>query len=159
VGGSFHCEVIGRLVVARLLDEPTERVFEECQEEIIRFVKASGVRAVLYDLRNMTPPPTKVVLRQQALESEIRPFGLQRAIVVPNVSIGYLARLAFTGGECRVFYDDYLAAIRSLTDESGAVAGWRLTVREERRVRERRADLQRSGVGRRRGSAVPAQGR
>src|SRR5436305_1547211 len=145
--GRFSCEVTGPLVVAKLHDEPTARVFEECQQQIILLVHATGAQALLYDLRGMAPPPTKVVLRQQALEAEIRPLGLRRAIVVPNVLMGHLARLAFNSGDCRVFYDDYLAAVRSLTSDLPFAVRWALTVREERRIRERRADRERMVVG------------
>jgi len=37
-----------------------------------------------------------------------------RAIVVPNTRVAYLARIAFGEGDYRVFYNDFLAAIRWL---------------------------------------------
>jgi len=146
--GRFACQIVGKSIVAKFEGEPTERVLEDCQAEILSLVHKTAIRAVLYDLRAVVPPPIQVLVHQQALEPKLQALKLRRAVVVPNMLIGYLARIAFTAGECRVFYDDYAAAIKSLSEEDGFSSRWGLAVREERRVRERRANS-RIGSGRR----------
>jgi hypothetical protein len=42
---------------------------------------------------------------------------LRRAIVVPNSKLAYLARLAFGEGDYRVFYNDFIGAIRWLGED------------------------------------------
>ena len=54
---------------------------------------------------------------QQKIEAELDPtVSLRRAIVVPNTRVAYLARIAFGEGDYRVFYNDFLAAIRWLEE-------------------------------------------
>ena len=43
---------------------------------------------------------------------------LRRVIVVPNSKLAYLARLAFGQGDYRVFYNDFVAAVRWLSDDA-----------------------------------------
>jgi len=65
--------------------------------------------------RNRTPNCRSRALVQQKIEAELDPtVRLRRAIVVPNTRVAYLARIAFGEGDYRVFYNDFLAAIRWL---------------------------------------------
>jgi len=145
------CEVVGELIVARLQGEPTAGSLEGCQAQIMSLARASGVRGVLYDLRELVLPGT-ALLHQQALEHEIRALRLRRAVVVPNASIGYLARLAFSADDCPVFYGDYDGAVRCLTVGNPPTSAWSLAVGEDRRIRERRSQVERQLPGRRRPS-------
>jgi hypothetical protein len=36
---------------------------------------------------------------------------------VPNSRLAYLARLAFGEGDCRIFYNDFVAAVKCLSDD------------------------------------------
>ena len=143
--GPFLCELVDHMVVARLQGQPTEAVLEECQAEILSLVRAAGVQAVLYDFRQLSfPPSAKVMLHQEALEQETHGLKLRRAVVAPNTSIGYLARLAFSADDCLVFLNDYAAAVRFLSEGSPSWSAWSLAVGEERRFRERRCRVDRS---------------
>ncbi len=149
IDGHFACEVLDQVIVVRLQGEPTARMLEECQAEVISLVQTSGLQAVLYDLRPLVDPGT-ALLHQQALEQEIRGMGLRRAVIVSGSSIGYLARLAFSADACSVFYNDYDAAVRFLAEGHLPSSAWSLAVSEDRRIRERRSQVERQLPGRRR---------
>jgi hypothetical protein len=137
---------VNHIVVATLQGEPTEGVLEECQNKILYLISGSGIRAVLYDFRQLTlAPSANVLLHQEALDQETHGLKLRRAVVVSNASIGYLARLAFSAGDCLVFLNDYAAAVRFLSRGHPFWPAWSLAVDDERRVRERRCQVDRSG--------------
>lgn len=112
----LHVAPVGDLVVARLSGEPTPELLRTCQEQVLALVKEAGHGKVLYDTLGMTSPPVEVVLTQRALDEGSAGAALQRAIVVPNSRLAYLARLAFGEGDYRVFYNDISAALRWLHD-------------------------------------------
>ena len=149
IDGHFACEAVGQLIVVRLQGDPTARMLEECQAEVISLVQTSGLQAVLYDLRRIVNPGTDL-LHQQTLEQEIRGMGLRRAVIVSDASIGYLARLAFSADACSVFYNDYDSAVRCLVEGNLPSSAWSLAVSEDRRIRERRSQVERQLPGRRR---------
>ena len=141
----FVCEVQGQIVVATLQGQPTEAVLEECQNKILSLICGSGIRAVLYDFRQLSvAPPAKVLLHQEALDQETHGLKLRRAVVVPTASIGYLARLAFSADGCLVFLNDYAAAVRFLSRGNPFWPAWSVAVDDERRARERRCQVDRS---------------
>jgi hypothetical protein len=97
VDGRFVCEFVNHIVVATLQGEPTKRILEACQVEVLAVVRGSGMRAVLYDFRQLSQGPSaKVLLHQEALDHETNGLKLRRAVVVSNSAVGYLARLAFS---------------------------------------------------------------
>lgn len=85
-------------------------------------VRDAGRGKVLYDTLEMEPPPVDVPWSQRALDEQLGSIRLRRAIVVPNSKLAYLARLAFGEGDYRVFYNDMVAAIEWLSDDSAAPA-------------------------------------
>lgn len=107
---------VGDLVVARISGEPTPELLRTCQEQVLTLMKEAGHRRVLYDTLGMTSPPVEVALTQRLLDEGSPGAVLQRAIVVPNTRLAYLARLAFGEGDYRVFYNDISAALRWLYD-------------------------------------------
>lgn len=109
--GQLWIEPVGRIVIARLRGVPTEALLKEAQERILLLVKETGRGKVLYDALEMEAPPVEVPLSQQKLDEDIGAIKLQRAIVVPNTKLAYLARLAFGAGDYRVFYNDLVDAI------------------------------------------------
>ena len=111
-------ELVGDLVIARVRGEPTEALLRECQERVLFLIRDAGRGKVLYDTLEMDPPPVDVPWSQRALDEALGPLKLRRAIVVPNSRLAYLARLAFGEGDYRVFYNDFVAAIRWLGEES-----------------------------------------
>jgi hypothetical protein len=111
-------EPVGNLIVARMRGEPTEALLKECHERVLLLVQDTGRGRILYDALEMESPPVDVVLVQRALDEELGPVHLRRAIVVPNTRLAYLARLAFGEGDYRVFYNDIAAAIKWLEQES-----------------------------------------
>jgi hypothetical protein len=118
VKGQAWVELVGDLVVARVRGEPTEELLRECQEQVLFLVRDAGRGKVLYDTLEMEAPPVDVPWSQRELDEQLGPVQLRRAIVVPNSKLAYLARLAFGEGDYRVFYNDFVAAVRWLSDEA-----------------------------------------
>jgi hypothetical protein len=119
--GQVWVELVGDLVVARVRGEPSEGLLKEAQEQVIFLVRDAGRGKVLYDTLEMEAPPVDVPWSQRALDEQLGTIRLRRAIVVPNSKLAYLARLAFGEGEYRVFYNDFVSAIRWLSEEESAV--------------------------------------
>ena len=107
----LRVEKTGDFVVATLRGLPTESMLIDCQQQIQRLLGAGALGRVLYDARAMEAPPVRVPWLQRQLDEDApATMHLRRAIVVSNTKIGFLARLAFGGGDYRVFYDDVQAA-------------------------------------------------
>jgi hypothetical protein len=111
--GEAWVEWVGSLIVARLRGEPNEALLRDTQERVLLLVNDTGRAKVLYDTLEMLPPPVDVPWSQRALD-ESTGVALQRAIIVPNSRLAYLARLAFGEGNYRVFYNDFVSAIQWL---------------------------------------------
>lgn len=111
-------EPVGDLIIARVRGVPTETLLKECQERVLLLVQDTGRGKILYDALEMESPTVDVVLSQRKLDDELGSVHLRRAIVVPNTRLAYLARLAFSEGDYRVFYSDMTAAITWLGQES-----------------------------------------
>lgn len=116
--GEAWVELVGDLIVARVRGEPNERLLRDTQEKVLFLVRDAGRGKVLYDTLEMIAPPVDVPWSQRALDESLGQIKLKRAIVVPNSRLAYLARLAFGEGDYRVFYNDMIAAIKWLTDDS-----------------------------------------
>ena len=114
--GQFWVELVGELVVARVRGEPTEQLLKDAQEQVIHLVREAGRGKVLYDTLEMDPPPVDVPWTQRELDQQLGSLKLKRAIVVPNSRLAFLARIAFGEGDYRVFYNDFVAAIRWLSE-------------------------------------------
>lgn len=111
-------ELVGDLIIARVRGEPTEALLRQCHEQVLQLAKDTGKYKVLYDGLEMDVPPVEVPISQWTLDKELGEVHLQRAIVVPNSRLAYLARLAFGDGDYRVFYNDIVAAIGWLGQKS-----------------------------------------
>jgi hypothetical protein len=105
------------VIVARLRGETSEALLRQVQEEILQLALDSGRSRVLLDVLEMTPPPVELTFVQRKLDEDQRASGLQRAIVVPNSRLAYLARLAFGEGNYRVFYNDMIGAVKWLSKD------------------------------------------
>jgi hypothetical protein len=116
--GEVWVELVGDLVIARVRGQPTEYLLRETQEKVLFLVRDAGRGKVLYDTLEMIPPPVDVPWSQRALDEHLGQIKLKRAIVVPNSQLAYLARLAFGEGDYRVFYNDMIAAIKWLSEDS-----------------------------------------
>jgi len=116
--GQTWVELVGDLVVARVRGEPTEQLLRETQEKVLFLVRDAQRGKVLYDTLEMTPPPVDVPWSQRELDEKLGPIQLKRAIVVPNSKLAYLARLAFGEGDYKVFYNDMVAAVKWLSEDS-----------------------------------------
>ena len=108
-------ELVGEIIIARIRGIPTEELIRECQLRVIALQADTGCTRVLYDALELERPPIEIVLTQQSFSAELKDSALSVAIVVPNTSIAYLARLAFGVLNHRVFYNDIAAAILWLT--------------------------------------------
>jgi hypothetical protein len=116
--GEAWVELVGDLVMARVRGEPTEQLLRETQDKVLFLVRDAGKGRVLYDTLEMTAPPVDVPWVQRELDEKLGPIKLKRAIVVPNSRLAYLARLAFGEGDYRVFYNDMVAAVKWLAEDS-----------------------------------------
>ncbi len=121
MSGQAWIEVVGDIIVARLRGEPTEQILRYCQEQVLFLVKDAGRGKVLYDTLEMDAPPVDIPWVQRALDEDLGPVRLRRAIVVPNSKLAFLARLAFGEGDYRVFYNDIIAAVQWLSEDTPAV--------------------------------------
>ncbi|HEX4923832.1 MAG TPA: hypothetical protein VFV50_07090 [Bdellovibrionales bacterium] len=81
-------------------------------------VKETRCNRVLYDGLEMEAPPIEVPISQWSLDKDLDSRALQRAIVVPNTRLAYLARIAFGEGNYRVFYNDLTSAVHWLSPEA-----------------------------------------
>jgi hypothetical protein len=117
VNAQFDVQRVGDMIIARVRGEPTPAVLKACQEQILLLSQASGTQRVLYDTREMLPPPVDVPWAQRDLDAGMKAVHLRRAIVVPDSRLAFLARLAFGDGDYRVFYEDVAAATSWLSSE------------------------------------------
>ena len=147
--GRLTCEVVGQYVVVRVLGGPTAAALAEGHADLLTLMRSSGHTSVLYDLRELDVESAKALLHQESSERAGGYVRLRRAVVVSNTSVGYLARLAFSADECAVFFGDYESAVRYLSRGGLPTSAWSLAVSEERRVRERRSQVERQVAGRR----------
>jgi len=111
-------ELVGDVIVARVRGAPNVKVIHECQERVLALLKDTGCRCVLYDALEMDRPSTEVTLAQQEFTPQLLAFSAQIALVVPNTTLAYLARLAFGESNHRVFYNDMAAAFAWLSKKS-----------------------------------------
>jgi len=116
--GQAWVELVGDLVIARVRGEPTVELLRQTQEQVLFLVRDAGRGKVLYDTLEMEPPPIDVPWAQRELDEGLGGVKLRRAIVVPNSRLAYLARLAFGEGDYRVFYNDIIAAVKWLSDDT-----------------------------------------
>jgi len=108
-------EPIGNIIIARLRGVPSEEVLKQCQERVLLLVQDTKKGRVLYDALELLLPTVDPAIIQRDLNEALNPaIQLRSAIVVPNTRIAYLARLAFGEGDCRIFYNDFAAAIQWL---------------------------------------------
>jgi hypothetical protein len=110
-GGRLWVEPVGSIIVARVRGRPTAELIRECQSRVVALRRDTGCHRIMYDALELERPPIEIVLTQQALTEDLKDSGIKIAIVVPNTSIAYLARLAFGEANHRVFYNDISAAV------------------------------------------------
>jgi hypothetical protein len=121
MSGQVWVEVVGDIIVARVRGEPTEQILRQCQEQVLFLVKDAARAKVLYDALEMEAPPLDVPWAQRLLDENLGLIKLRRAIVVPNSKLAFLARLAFGEGDYRVFYNDIIAAVKWLAEDTPPV--------------------------------------
>lgn len=109
-------EPVGNIIVARVRGIPTEELIREAHERIMDLVRDVGHGLVLFDGLEMEPPPIEVPIFQWKLDQQTAPVRLKRAVVVPNTRLAYLARLAFSENDIRIFYNDISSAVAWLNE-------------------------------------------
>ena len=116
--GQFWVEVVGDLILARVRGNPDEALLRACQEQVLFLVRDAGRGKVLYDALEMEAPSVDIPWVQRELDEKLGSVQLRRAIVVPNSKLAFLARLAFGGGDDRVFYNDIVGAVKWLSEDA-----------------------------------------
>ena len=115
-GGRLWVEPVGGIIVARIRGVPTAELIRQCQNRVVALQSDTACGRIMYDALELERPPIEIVLTQQVLTDELKKSGVKIAIVVPNTSIAYLARLAFGQANHRVFYNDISSAVLWLSD-------------------------------------------
>lgn len=115
-------EPVANIIIARIRGVPSEGIFRDCQERVLMLMEDMQHGKVLYDVLEMEAPPIDLVLMHQKFEEGIGPVRFRRAIVVQNTRIAYLARIAFGGGDYRVFYNDLAEAVIWLEEQGNFLA-------------------------------------
>lgn len=110
-------ELVGDIILARIRGEPTVDSIRECQARVLQLRSDTGCSRIMYDALELHRPAIDAVLSQQALAATWISEPVKVAIVVPNTTIAYLARLAFGELNHRVFYSNITDAVRWLTAE------------------------------------------
>ena len=144
----FSCTIDGSHIAARFQGELTAETLEQCQALLLSLVRDTNIQAILYDLREVASP-CAALIHQETLEPELQVHKFRRAVLVRDLSIGYLARLAFAADSCRVFYNDLAGAMQHLSGRAANTSAWGIAVGEDRRIRERRSQAERQVAGRR----------
>lgn len=99
-------EPVGGIIIARIRGKPTAELVRECEMRIVALQKETGGNRIMYDALELDRPEIDTVLVQQAITAALKNERMKVAIVVPNTAIAYLARLAFSEANHRVFYND-----------------------------------------------------
>jgi hypothetical protein len=104
-------ELVGQIIIARILGEPSEELLELRYKRILQIEKATTCKKLLLDDLQMKAPTYADIEKQHALNPELNNLGFKIAIVVPDSQMAYLARLKFNHENHKVFYDDMVEAI------------------------------------------------
>lgn len=110
-------EPVGNVIIARMRGLPTQELLRECQDRILSIVSDTNKGLILHDCLEMQTPQVEVPISQWKLDESMKGLAIKRAVVVPNSQLAYMARLAFSEGDVRVFYNDIAAALGWLTEE------------------------------------------
>lgn len=94
-----------KLICASVAGVITESLILERHSRVLELIKASGCKAVLYDIRDLASPSLDLVELQHRLNTELQALEVKLAVVVPGSRLAYLARLAFGDLNYRVFYE------------------------------------------------------
>jgi len=111
MNGQLWIEPVGDIIIARTRGLPTAELLRDCQERILELVKDTDVGRILHDCLEMETPDIDVPISQWKLDQETSGRKLRRAIVVPNTKLAYLARLAFSDQDVKIFYNDMASAL------------------------------------------------
>ena len=111
MNGQLWIEPVGDIIIARTRGLPTAELLRDCQERILELVKYTDVGRILHDCLEMETPDIDVPISQWKLDQETSGRKLRRAIVVPNTKLAYLARLAFSDQDVKIFYNDMASAL------------------------------------------------
>lgn len=107
-------EFFGSFILARIKGKPTEAVLTYCQQQVLALVEQTGCRKALYETLEMEAPDVEIPWFQRQLDETAGTEALQRAILVPDSKLAYLARIAFGESHYRVFYNDLSSALKWL---------------------------------------------
>lgn len=113
--GGIWVELVGNVIVARARGTLTAELIRECQKRVLQLANSTGCRRIMYDALEIQRPAVEIALTQQELTPALRQLSARIAVVVPNSAIAYLGRIAFHGGDHRVFYNDIAGAFEWLS--------------------------------------------
>jgi hypothetical protein len=109
--------LVGKIIIARLRGDVTEEMLNERHERICRIQRDTNCASLLLDDLEMHAMSYDAIEAQQILNTELDSLPMHIAIVVPNSSLAFRARLQFGEKNHRVFYNDMAEAILWLTKQ------------------------------------------
>jgi hypothetical protein len=108
-------ELVGQIIVARIIGKPTEELLALRHERILQIERDSACRKLLLDDLQMSAPSYTDIQKQRTLNPDFIALGFKIAVVVPNSQMAYLARMKFDHENHKVFYNDLVEAITWLS--------------------------------------------
>lgn len=116
--GSLWINPVGDIIVARMRGEMTVELLQERHQRILQIESDTGYRKLLVDDLEMAPLSYPLIVQQQALNADLEARNFRIAILVPNSTLAFFARIQFGGQHHEVFYNDMPGALHWLSQGS-----------------------------------------
>ena len=113
-------ELVGQIIIARILGALTEALLEMRHQRILQTAKTTACKKLRLDDLQTKAPTYADIEKQRSINVELHALEFKIAIVVPETQMAYLARLKFSHENHRIFYFDLAEAISWLMHEDAA---------------------------------------
>jgi hypothetical protein len=110
-------ELVGKIIIARIIGEPSEELLELRHQMITQLSADSGCTKLLLDDLQMGTLTFAHLEMLRTLNLHFDEYGFRIAVVVPSSKMAFLARQQFTKEGHRVFYNDMIEAIAWLAQD------------------------------------------
>lgn len=102
---------VGDIIVARTRGEMTVDLLLERHRRISQIERESGIRNLLLDNLETAPFPYDLIAEQQTLNTDFEARNFYIAVLVPNSTMAFLARIQSGSQQHDVFYNDMPGAL------------------------------------------------